>query len=90
MVPCAPTALSCEYLRVTQGAEYVRKSLNMPEEYLRMREYALTMLNVLEYARIYLNKQSSQNASLLDLSDAVHIIGHYTNYWAVIKTDIFE
>ena len=56
-----------------------------------MREYALTMLNVLEYARIYLNNQSSQNSSLLDVPDAVHIIGHYTNYWAVvIKREMFK
>ena len=56
-----------------------------------MREYALTMLNVLEYARIYLNNQSSQNSSLLDVSDAVHIIGHYKNYWAVvIKREMFK
>ena len=32
------------------------------------------MLNMLEYACIYLNKQSSEYARILNVSDAVHII----------------
>ena len=36
-----------------------------------MDEYALVMLNVLEYACIYLNNQSPEYARILNLSDAV-------------------
>ena len=39
-----------------------------------MRQYALITLNMLEYAYIYLNKQSSQYARILSVSDVVHII----------------
>ena len=39
-----------------------------------MCEYALVMLNMLEYARIYLNKESSEYARILNVSDAVHSI----------------
>ena len=38
-----------------------------------MREYAVIMLNVLEYVCIYLNRQSFEYASILNVSDAVHI-----------------
>ena len=39
-----------------------------------MREYALIMLNMLEYACIYLNKQSFEYARIPNVSDAVHSI----------------
>ena len=39
-----------------------------------MREYALIMLNMLEYACIYLNKQSSKYTRILNVSDGVHSI----------------
>ena len=39
-----------------------------------MREYALITLNMIEYAGIYLKKQSSECARILNVSDAVHNI----------------
>ena len=36
-----------------------------------MREYALIMLNIFEYACIYLNEQSSNNVRILNVSDVV-------------------
>ena len=39
-----------------------------------MREYVLIMLNMTEYAGIYLEKQSAEYARILIVSDAVHII----------------
>ena len=39
-----------------------------------MREYALIMLNILEYACIYLNKLSFEYVRILNVSDAVHSI----------------
>ena len=39
-----------------------------------MREYALIMLNVLEYTCTYLNKQSSEYARILNLFDTVQSI----------------
>ena len=39
-----------------------------------MREYALIMLNILEYACIYLNKLSFEYVRTLNVSDAVHSI----------------
>ena len=60
----------------------VRPVLNMPElriwqtcEYVRVTqvgEYAWIMLNMLEYACIYPNKQSSECAKILNMCDAVH------------------
>ena len=44
----------------TQGLKYAWIKLNMPQKYLNMQEYDLIMLNLLEYACIYLNKQSSE------------------------------
>ena len=35
-----------------------------------MREYALIMLNVINYACIYLKKQSAEYARILNVSDA--------------------
>ena len=58
--------------RVLNMPEYL--SLNMPLQLLNMRAYALAMLNMLEYACIYLNKQSSQYARILNVFDAVHRI----------------
>ena len=37
-----------------------------------MHEYALTTLNIIEYVRIYLKKQSADYAKSLNESDAVH------------------
>ena len=39
-----------------------------------MREYVLIMLNMIEYAGIYLEKQSAEYARILIVSDAVHSI----------------
>ena len=39
-----------------------------------MREYALITLNMIEYASIYLKKQSAGYARILNVSDAVHNI----------------
>ena len=39
-----------------------------------MREYASIMLNMIEYAGIYLKKQSVEYAKILNVSDAVHSI----------------
>ena len=39
-----------------------------------MREYALRTLNMIEYAGIYLKKQSAEYARILSVSDAVHSI----------------
>ena len=43
-----------EYVKVTQGAKICLNN--------DLREYALITLNMLEYAHIYLNKQSSEYA----------------------------
>ena len=37
-----------------------------------MREYALMLLNIINYAGIYLKKQSTEYARILTVSDAVH------------------
>ena len=39
-----------------------------------MHEYALIILNMFEYACIYLDKQSSEYARILNVPDAVHSI----------------
>ena len=39
-----------------------------------MREYALITLNMIEYAGIYLKKQSVEYAGILNVSDPVHSI----------------
>ena len=39
-----------------------------------MREYALTMLNTLEYSCIYLSKKSSEYTRVLNVSDGVYSI----------------
>ena len=39
-----------------------------------MRKYISVMVNMLEYACIYLNKQSSKYARILNMFDAVHSI----------------
>ena len=41
---------------------------------INMGEYDLIMMNMLEYACIYLNKQSSEYVKILDVFDAVHSI----------------
>ena len=42
-------------------------------------------MNMLKYACIYLDKQSSKYSKIMNVPDAVHSISHYTNYLAVIK-----
>ena len=37
-----------------------------------MREYASVTLSMLEYASIYLKKQSAEYGTILNVSDAVH------------------
>ena len=51
-----------------------------------MHEYTLTMLNIVEYACIYLNKQSSEYARSLSVPDVVHSLRSQSkkNYGAVI------
>ena len=39
-----------------------------------MREYTLITLNMIEYACIYLEKQSAEYARILNVSNAVHSI----------------
>ena len=39
-----------------------------------MREYALITLHMIEYAVIYLEKQSAEYARILNVSDGVHSI----------------
>ena len=39
-----------------------------------MREYALITLNMIEYAGIYLKKQSADYTRILNVSDGVHSI----------------
>ena len=39
-----------------------------------MREYALVMLNMIEYAGIHLKKQSANNVRILNVSDVVHSV----------------
>ena len=43
-----------------------------------MCEYALIILNMLEHSRIYLNKQSSEYARILNVPDAVHNMENLT------------
>ena len=56
-----------------------------------MREYALITLNIIEYAGIYLKKQSAEYARILNVSDAVYSIRslYCTNITdlAVIETE---
>ena len=59
-----------EYVRFTQGIEYTWLSLNMPY-CLSVHEYASIMLNMIEYAGIYLKKQSAGYVRILSVS-AVH------------------
>ena len=55
-----------------------------------MCEYALTMLGMLEYACIYLNKQSSECDKVLIVSDPVHSIRSLykllSSYWCIQDT----
>ena len=52
-----------------------------------MNEYALIMLNMIEYANIYLKKQSAEYARIiLNVSDAVHSISSLN----VTETDVFR
>ena len=46
--------------------------LNNALKYLNTREYILIMLNMLEYISLYLNKQSSEYARILNMCGAVH------------------
>ena len=65
----------CEYARVTQGAEYVWMSQNMPQYSPNMREYALIRLDMIEYTGIYLKKQSTEYPRIiLNVSDTVRNI----------------
>ena len=52
----------------------LHRVLNMLWKCLNMCEYTLIMLNMLEYTWIYLNKQSSEYARLVNVSDAVRSI----------------
>ena len=59
----------------------------MPEQCLNMNGYALIMLNMIEYANIYLKKQSAEYARIiLNVSDAVHSIRSLN----VTETDVFR
>ena len=49
---------------------------------------ALTTLNMHEYSRLWLDKQSSEYARILNVSDAVHSIRSLTSYWAVIEANV--
>ena len=62
----------CEYTREIQDAEYAWINLSVPKECATMHEYALIMLNMLEPACIYLNKQKSEHTRILNASDVVH------------------
>ena len=62
----------CKSVRITQSAEYTGIVLHMPKLFPDMREYPLIMRNMLEYACIYLNKQSSEYARILNMSDVIH------------------
>ena len=55
-----------------------------------MLEFALILPNILEYACIYLNKQTSEYARVLNVSEPVHSIRSLTNHWAVIETVVFR
>ena len=55
-----------------------------------MREYAPVTLNMIEYAGIYLEKQSAEYAIILNVCNEVHSISHSTNYWAVIETETYS
>ena len=50
----------CEYATATQGAEYALKMPRYAHIHACMYNPALIILNMLEYACIYLNKQSSE------------------------------
>ena len=55
-----------------------------------MCECASVMLNILEYAYIYLNKQISQYAKSVNMCLSQYIAkGYSTNYWAVIEKEYF-
>ena len=49
---------------------------------------ALTTLNMHEYSRLWLDKQSSEYARILNVSDAVHSMRSLTSYWAVIEANV--
>ena len=46
----------------------------MPEQCFNVRAYASITLNMTEYARMNLKKQSPEYARILNVSDAVHSI----------------
>ena len=50
-----------------------------------MREYALKTLDIIEYTGINLNKQSSEFAKILNVSEALHTIKSpyklLSSYW---------
>ena len=63
-----------EYGKVANIRE-LRRVLNKPEyfkKYLNMRGYALIKVNMFEYAWKYQNKQNSEHARILNVSDAVY------------------
>ena len=64
----------CEYVRVRQVVEYALIGWIISFKYICTGEYALIMLHMLEYVCIYLNKQSSEYARILNVPDAVHSI----------------
>ena len=57
---------------------------------LNKSEYALIMGNMVTYACMYLDKQRSEYARILNVSDAVLSVKHSTNYWAVIETETYS
>ena len=74
--------------------------LNMPENALIMCQYAYVILNINKYARIYLKKKKKKKKKKKNrvlnmpefwmcLMQCIEL-GHCTNYWVVIETDVFR
>ena len=59
-----PLVLNMLGIRICQDCEYARVTQGA--------EYAWIILNMLEYACIYLNKQSSEYTRFLNVSDGVY------------------
>ena len=81
----------CIYVKVTQGAEYALISLTMLYWCFNMSEYALIMLNMIEYLGIFPKNWVLNRPELFWICRMQYIAwGYCTIYWAVTETEIFR
>ena len=75
---------------ITQGVEFAWISLSMTYWCINMRGYVSITLNIVEYAGIYLKKQSAEYARILNESDAVYSIWPLYKLLSSILTHVFR